>query len=52
MIEYYFSDEEIASELCIPLDTVKDLLADNMEWQKTDVDKLLQRLAKKLGQDV
>ena len=48
MIEDYFSHAEIAEELDIPKDAVKDLLADKGEWQKADIDKLLSRLAKKI----
>lgn len=49
MIECYFSENEIAQELDIPMDAVKDLLAGNMEINKADVDKLLNRLEEKLN---
>jgi len=49
MLEQYFSNNEIAEELGIPIDSVKDLLEHKMELNKTDVDKLLRRMAKKLS---
>ena len=52
MIEDYFTNAEIADELEIPQDAVRDLMADNGEWQKADIDKLLDRLAAKLKNDM
>ena len=49
MIQDYFTDSEIAEELGIDKDAVRDLLDDKGEWQKADVDKLLDRLAQIAG---
>lgn len=48
MLEKYFTDTEIAEELGIPADAVKDLLDDKMELHKSDIDKLLSKMAEKL----
>ena len=48
MLEKYFANTEIANELGIPHDAVRDVLADNWDWQKVDVDRLLDALARKL----
>lgn len=48
MLETYFNEMEIAEELGIPNDAVKDLLEDRMDITKTDIDKLLTRMVKKM----
>ena len=49
MIQDYFTDAEIADELGIDMDMVRDLLDGKGEWQTSDIDKLLDRLAKTSG---
>jgi len=48
MLENFFTELEIAEELGIPEEAVKDLLANKMELNKSDVDKLLSKMAKKM----
>ncbi|MCL2215935.1 MAG: hypothetical protein FWB91_02820 [Defluviitaleaceae bacterium] len=49
MIQDYFTDAEIADELGIDMGMVRDLLDGKGEWQTSDIDKLLDRLAKTTG---
>ena len=49
MIHDYFTDAEIAEELGIDVGMVKELIDGRAEWKTDDVDKLLDKLAAKLG---
>ena len=48
MMEKYFNEMEIADELGIPHEAVKDLLSEKMDITKTDVDKLLHCMVRKV----
>ena len=48
MLQDYFTDGEIADELGIDADTVKDLINGKGEWTTEDINRLIRRLAEKL----
>jgi hypothetical protein len=48
MITNYLTSMEIAEELCMDVETAKDLIDGKGEWLTEDIGRLLARLAKKL----
>jgi orotate phosphoribosyltransferase-like protein len=49
MINNYLTTMEIAEELCLDVETAKDLIDGKGEWQTEDISRLLGCLAKKLA---
>ena len=51
MVRDYFTDEEVAEELGLDIESVKMLLdgTGEIEWLTEDVDKLIARLARVAG---